>query len=364
MDNLSFLAQVSTGNGLALNILESSLDFYQKTGLAWDRMWDLVVNPTQPLWIAALAIAKFIFGFSLFFYTYLMMARLGIITSTKQILDQMPLPLTVAFLFAGNGTLLSAFVLGIRQIFLYFIVMALQIQIAGISVNQSLQNIESTAIVNNRARIIFADCMSLTGRELNDCVNDPQKISQAQELLNGSQGILGGNVLQSILGVVTAGGQAVASAPTAFIANAVSTVFGSVWLAIIQIILLVIQFVFINIIEATCFLTAIAAPIFLGFSLFTPNAPIFVLWLTGFMGLYFVQLSYVFLIGLYGLVVSQLDQAGVPVGTVVLDIAFLFYVSIFSPAVALGISVGGGIKLYEQVSSSIEKTFSLIIASL
>lgn len=364
MDNLSFLAQVSTGNALALNILESSLEFYQKTGLAWDRMWDLVVNPTQPLWIASLAIAKFIFGFSLFFYTYLTVLRLGIITSTKQLLDQMPLPLTVAFLFAGNGTLLSALVLGIREIFLYFIIMTLQIQIAGISVNQSLQNIQSTAIANNRARIIFADCMPLTGRDLNDCVNDPQKISQAEELLNGSPGILGGNVLQSILGVVTAGASAVASAPTAFIANAISTVFGSIWLAIIQIILLLIQFIFINIIEATSFLTAIAAPIFLGFSLFTPNAPIFVLWLTGFMGLYFVQLSYVFLIGLYGLVVSQLDQAGVPVGTVILDTAFLLYVSIFSPTVALAISVGGGIQLYERVSSNVEKIASLMIATL
>ena len=97
MNNLSSLAQVSTGNGLALNILESSLEFYQKTGLAWDRMWDLVVNPTQPLWIAALAIAKFIFGFSLLFYTYITVAKIGIVTSTKQLLDQMPLPLTVRY---------------------------------------------------------------------------------------------------------------------------------------------------------------------------------------------------------------------------------------------------------------------------
>ena len=363
-NNLTLFAQVATGNELSLNILESSLNFYQETGLAWDRVWDLVANPTQPLWVAAVAIGRFIFGFSLLFYTYIKISEMGTVTSTRQVLDQIPLPLFVAFMFAGSGQLLSALVLGLREIFQYFIVLALQIQIAGISVNQALQDIQSTAIANNRARIIFSDCLTQTGLQLNDCVNDPAKIEQAQQLLGGSGNILGGNVLQAILNAVTSGGSTVIDGATAFAASALSTVFGSIWLSIIQVILLVIQHLFINLIEATALLTATSAPIFLGFSLFTANAPIFSLWLASFIGLYFVQLSYVFLIGFYGVVVSQLDQAGVQVGTVVLDIAFLFYVSVFSPAVAIGISIGGGIKLYEQVASNVEKTVSFVIATL
>ncbi|MCC0175844.1 hypothetical protein I4641_02460 [Waterburya agarophytonicola K14] len=364
MSDLSLLAQVATGNELSLNILERSLNFYQETGAAWDRIWDLVVNPTQPLWVAAIAIAKFIFGFSLLFYTYVVLSRLSNITTSKPVLDQMPLPLTVAFLFAGNGLMLSNLVLGIREIFQYFIVLALQIQIAGISVNQALQDIQSTAIANNRARVIFADCLSQTGLQLNDCVNDPVKIEQAQELLNGSGNILNGNALEAILNAVVSAGTTIIDGATAFIGSAVSTVLATPMIVFIQIILLVIQHAFINLVEATALLTAISAPIFLGFSLYTSNAPIFALWLTSFMGLYFIQLSYVFLIGFYGIVISQLDQAGVAVGTIVLDIAFLFYVALFAPIVAVGISLGGGVKLYEQIASNIERAATLIIATL
>lgn len=364
MSDLSLLAQVATGNELSLNILERSLNFYQETGVAWDRIWDLVVNPTQPLWVAAIAIAKFIFGFSLLFYTYIVLNRLSNIATSRPILEQMPLPLTVAFLFAGNGLLLSNLVLGIREIFQYFIVLALQIQIAGISVNEALQKIQSNAIANNRARVIFADCLSQTGLQLNECVNDPVKIQQAQELLNGSQELFDGNALEAILNAVAAAATTVIDGATAFIGSAVSTVLATPMMVFIQIILLVIQHAFINLVEATALLTGISAPIFLAFSLYTANAPIFALWLTSFMGLYFVQLSYVFLIGFYGIVISQLDQAGVAVGTIVLDLAFLFYVAIFSPIVAIAISLGGGLKLYEQVATNVEKAATLILATL
>jgi hypothetical protein len=360
---IDLFAQVASGNELSLNILESSLNFYRETGAAWDRMWDLVVNPTQPLWVAAVAIAKLIFGFSLLIYAYLIYTRLDTIVSSRQILDQMPLPLTLVFLIAGNGGFLANLVLGIREVFQYFIVLALQIQIAGISVNEAIQRIQSTGIANNRARIIFADCLSQTGLQLTECVNDPVKISQAQELLNGAGNLLFGNALQAILSAVSSGGQTVVAGATAFIGSAISTVLATPVMLLIQIILLVIQHVFINLVEATTLLTAISAPIFLAFSLLSANAPILVLWITSFIGLYFVQLSYVFLIGLYAAVISQLDQAGVAVGTIVLDLAFLFFISIFSPIIAVLISLGGGIKLYEQLSSNAIKLTTFVLSA-
>ncbi|MEL6930709.1 MAG: hypothetical protein AAFO95_19055 [Cyanobacteria bacterium J06600_6] len=364
MISLNLIAQVATGNELSRNILEVSLNFYQETGAAWDRIWNLVVNPTQPLWVASIAIAKFIFGFSLLFYTYIVLNRLSNISTSRPILEQMPLPLTVAFLFSGNGIFLANLVRGIREVFLYFNVLALQIQIAGLSVNQAIQNIQSNGIANNRVRVIFADCLSQTGLELNDCVNDPVKIQQAQDLLNGSSGLFNGNALQAILSAVSAGASTVIDGATAFIGSAISTILASPMIVFIQIILLVIQHAFINLVEATALLTGISAPIFLGFSLFTANAPIFALWLTTFIGLYFIQLSYIFLIGFYAVIISQLDQAGVAVGTIVLDISFLFYVALFAPVVAVGISLGGGVKLFEQISSNITKAANFIISAL
>jgi hypothetical protein len=358
--NLIF-AQVATGNELSLNILENSLEFFQQTGLAWDRLWDLVVNFTQPLWVASAAIGKFIFGFSLLFYAYFSFSKL---VSPEQLLEKIPLPLSVAMLFSGNGLLLSQLVLGIREIFQYFMVLALQIQIAGNSINRTLQKIQSTSIANNRARVIFADCLSQTGLQLNECVNDPAKIDQAQQLLNGTESIFGGNALEAILNAVTSGGQTVVDGATAFLGSAVATVLATPMIAFIQVVLLVIQYTFINLLEAMALFTGISAPIFLAFSLFTANAPIFVLWLTSFIGLYFAQLGYIFLIGFYAAVISNLDQAGVPVGTIILDIAFLFYVAIFSPLVATGVAIGGGIKLYEQVVSNAKQILLFLASSL
>ncbi len=356
-------AQVASGNALSLNILESSLNFYRETGAAWDRMWELIINPTQPLWVAAVGIAKLIFGFSLLIYCYLVYSRLDSIVSSRQIVDQMPLPLILVFLIAGNGGFLANLILGIRGIFQYFIVLTLQTQIAGLSVNDTIQRIQSTGIANNRVRVIFSDCLSQTGLQLTECVNDPVKIAQAQELLNGSGNLLGGNALEVILNAITSGGQTVIAGATAFIGSAISTVVATPFIAIIQIILLVIQHVFINLVEATALLTGISAPIFLSISLLSANAPILVLWITSFIGLYFVQLSYLFLIGLYAVVISQLDQAGVAVGTIVLDIAFLFYISIFSPVVAILISLGGGIKLYEQLMSNTMRLTTLVLSA-
>lgn len=220
------------------------------------------------------------------------------------------------------------------------------------------------AIANNRVRVIFADCLSQTGLQLNECVNDPVKVQQAQELLNGSGNLFNGNAVEAILNAIAGAGTAIVDGATAFIASAVSTVLATPIIIFIQIILLIVQHAFINIVEATALLTGISAPIFLGFSLFTSNAPLFTLWLTNFIGLYFIQLSYVFLISFYAIIISQLDQAGVAVGTIILDIAFLFYTAIFAPVVSVLISLGGGLKLYEQIASNVEKGFTLILANI
>lgn len=357
-------AQVATGNELSLETLQSSLELFKFTGQEWDRIWDLTVNPTQPLWVASVNIARLILGFSLLFYAYLILSHIDRLASPKMILDRMPLPLLVAFLFAGNGTLLSALVLGIRAIFQGFGVLILQIQIAGVSVNQALTRIQSTGIANNRARVIFADCLSQTGIELTDCLQDPVKIQQAEQLLaNQPQELLSGNVLETILDIVTAVPDAIINGATSFIGSTVATIFGTPAFALIGLILLGLQYAFINIVESTLVLSAISAPVFLAFSLFTLNAPLFYLWLTSFIGLYFTQLGYIALVGVYALLLSQLDRAGVPLGSIVTDFVFLLFLAIFAPVVASGIALGGGVKLYEQLSSNAIKAAGFILSA-
>ena len=346
-------AQVKTGNELSLETLEKSLQLFEFTGREWDRIWDLVVNPTQPLWVASVDVSRLILGLSLFFFAYDIISKIDGYTTPKAIVDRIPLPLTVSLFFAGNGSLLSLLVLGLRAIFQGFGVIILQIQLNGVSINQAIGRIQSTGIANNRARVIFADCLSKTGIEFTNCLQDPEKIRQAEQLLNSqSYNLLSGNVLETIINIVTAVPDTIVNAGTSFVGSTIATIFGTPAFALISLILLGFQYVFINIIEATAILSAISAPVFLSFSLFTSNAPLFFLWLTTFSGLYFTQLGYIALVGVYALLVSQLEQAGVPLGSIITDFVFLLFLAIFAPIVAVGIAMGGGIKLYEQLSSN------------
>ncbi len=349
-------AQVGLGNEFASETVQDSLNLFIGTGDAWDRLWELVVEPTQPIWIAAIAIAKLIFGFSLFFYLYISIQNSGNDLSPRVFLDILPLPLLIGFLLAGDGLFLAGVVRGLRAIFQFFIEDALRIQIAGLSISDAIRMIQNTAVANTRARAIFTECVPMSGAQLMDCVQDPTKIDQTRQLLDlpPPPGILSGSVPEGVLNTLGNAVGAIANPPTAvsFVAKAISTVVTGGWLFIVQTILLAIQFVFINIVEAAALLTAISAPIFVSFSLFTIQAPLFYLWLVNFIGLYFLQLAYISLVGFYALIACQLDQAGIPVGTIMLDLGFLFFIAIFAPGLAAVIARGGGVLLYSQLSSN------------
>ena len=289
--------------------------------------------------------------FRYFFFSFVLYRNLDNIPSARQIVDDLPLPLLLGFLLSGNGQLLAILVLGLRDLFLSLLVTALRIQIAGISVNEAIQKIQNTAIANNRARIIFVDCLDKTGTQLTECVSDPVKIAQAQEMLGSLGNIFDGNALEAILNAVSPA--SISAGATAFVASAIATVIATPIIAIIQVVVLVIQWAFINLVEAALLLTAISAPIFLAFSLFTKSAPLFVLWLTNYLSLFFVQLGYVAIVGFIASVISLAEQAGQAIGSIITDLAFLFFVAIFAPGLAIAIATGGGILLYLQIQTNL-----------
>jgi hypothetical protein len=246
--------------------------------------------------------------------------------------------------------LLSALVFTIREVFQYFMVLALRIQIAGASINETLLEISNTAIANNRVRIIYADCFDKFGDSLTECVSDPVKREQAEQLANGMGSLLNGNAVEAMLGAISPDN--VSAGATPFLASAITTVLATPFIAFCQIILTIWQYIFINMVEATAALTAIAAPVFLSYSLFTRSAPLFAFWVITFSSLFFMQLAYIVLIGFNAAVVSMLDGAGVPVGSIVSDLAFLAFLALGAPFIAHQIAKGGGEHLYQQFQSN------------
>lgn len=69
-------------------------------------------------------------------------------------------------------------------------------------------------------------------------------------------------------------------------------------------------------------------------------------WATGFLSLFGVQLGYNIIVGLAAVV---LVNSGAELAS---DVAFLFFISIFAPGLALLIAGGGGIALYNGIAGN------------
>ena len=104
---------------------------------------------------------------------------------------------------------------------------------------------------------------------------------------------------------------------------------------IIRLILRSVQWAFVNILEAALLLTALFGPIAMGLSLLPLQGKPIWAWLIGFMSLFGVQLGYNIVVGLVAVVIVKSDAE------LVTDIAFLFFLAVFSPILAVLIAKGG-----------------------
>jgi hypothetical protein len=117
---------------------------------------------------------------------------------------------------------------------------------------------------------------------------------------------------------------------------------------IIRFILYALQWGFVNILEAALLLTALFAPISLGLSLLPLQGRPIWAWLTGFITLFGIQLGYNIVVGLTAVVLVKSGAA------LVSDVAFLFFLSIFAPGLAILVAGGGGVALYNGISSNVK----------
>ena len=231
----------------------------------------------------------------------------------------------------------------------------LEITLADISISEALQRLQVTNVANARAREIFADCINKTGLELKECLSDPVKIAQAEQILQSlseRENPLNGNLLQSIVD---------ASGSIADLAGqAVTTIVTSAFVAPVQTILIALQWTFVNGVEIALFLTAMFAPIALGLSMIPSAGPSIIAWVTGFIGLFLTQLGYVIVVGVAASIISLTEEQGQAIGTIIPDIAFLLFLSIAAPIIAGLIAKAGGTALFNGISRSATTAVRLI----
>jgi len=123
-------------------------------------------------------------------------------------------------------------------------------------------------------------------------------------------------------------------------------VFRSTILPIIRLILRSLQWAFVNILEASYLLTALFGLLGMGLSLLPVQGKPIWAWLIGFISLFGVQLGYNIVVGLVAVVIVKSDAE------LVTDIAFLFFLAVLSPVLAVLIAKGGGTALYSAIANS------------
>lgn len=344
-NNFYSLAQQNPiGNEYAQFILESSNNLTKNTAESWDRIWDITLNPSEPLWQALVYIGAFIAGVSLIYLAATESELLLKTSSWSRLIYNLRLPLFIFVLLAGHGFFLSGIVRYIRDVAYSLLIQVLDFTFAGISISEALQKIQNTNVANARAREIFAECVDKTGLALNDCISDPAKTQQATELLqmlggaNGQTAPLDGNLL-------TQTGN--------FLLGSLTGVIAFPFLNLITVVLIGLQWAFVNGIEVSLLLTGLFAPIALGFSMIPSAGPTIVSWFSGYVALFLMQLGYVMVVGFTANVIALTEQAGQPIGSTITDIAFLIFISIIAPILAVKISKAGGAALFDGISRTV-----------
>lgn len=351
MLDINFLfAQLSIGNDNALQIINNSLELSTQTIESWQELWDLIIDVNQPLWLALCDIGNFIATLSLI---YVLLNQLSNRNNTiADFIDLVKFILFFVLMSANNGYYLIGIILYIRNLGLYWNIQVLQMTFAGVSISQAIAKVQNTSVANSRVRQIFNDCVNLTGTNLAQCIQDPNKQEQVAQL---SQSFavepLNGSALEMIFNSLTSG---------------LSLTINVIAINIMQLILNCLQWCFVNTIEASLLLSAIYAPIALALTLSPFGERNILKWSANYFTLILMNLGYVILIGIIAIVLTLVDRDFVQLGSTNVDIAFLLFISIFAPIIAVKTSESVGSSIYDSLGSGQKQllTASVAIATL
>jgi len=337
--------EAANGNEGAQGVLQNSLNISQGTFESWNRIWDLTVSTESTLWQSLADLGAFLAAMSIV-YLAIKEANANSLTYRRLVtISQMPL--AVIFFLAGNAKFLVDIVRAIRAIALFWLRNILELSLADISISEALQKLQNTNVANGRAREIFSECLELTGTQLQDCIQDPVKVQQAQQIFNtlnsGNAAPIEGNILQRVVGGIVEG--------------AVNLAFDET-IGLIQIFLGLLQWAFLNGIEAALILTALFAPIALGFSMMPSAGPTIFKWFSGYIALFLAQLGYVIIIGFTALVLALSENSSQSFGTLISDFGFLLFLALVAPIMAMAVSKGMGEGIFSALSRSTQAGLS------
>lgn len=337
--------------GQALDTLENSLDLSQKTVESWGSVWAQTIYDYQQsgLWIALVELGLTFAALSVVYLAFTEGKPILERQSWSQLATLFIWPIVVAIFLANNGALLAQSVKFVHLFGLSQIEKVQQTQVAGMTIRNALETITITDAAYEQIQVLVDECSGKQGSELPECLRANQEaieqiVAEAEakkgESLNTLRNFVG--QLGTTIGLVTDPQELTAA------------IFRHVTFPIIRALLSAIQWAYINMLEAALLITATFAPVAMGLTLLPlQGRPIFA-WLIGFISLLGIQLGYSIVVGLAAIVIVHSG------GELLTDVAFLFFLSVFAPALAVLVIGFGGLSVYRAIAGNTKAIVDLL----
>ena len=330
------LAQTTTGQ--TLEILENAFYLTQNTVDAWSSLWQQAIFDPQNsyFWIGLVTLGLILGTISVLYVAVVDGKTIIEKQDWAELAKMLIWPFVIIIFLSNNGVLLAETVKTIRLIGQTQIQNITEIQIAGLTFQKALEQITISNAAKEQIESVINECSGKQGQELVDCLSKNQStvediINEAEQQNNGSLESLS-EFVQNLWNTLTNAGD----------------FFRNTLVPIIRAILAAVQWAFVNILEAALLLDAALAPIAMGLSLLPLQGRPIIAWLISFAALLNIQLCYNIIIGLTAVVIVHSH------GELFTDIAFLFFLAIFAPALAVRLSSGGGKALYQGIASGVK----------
>ena len=332
----------------ATELLEKGINTSNSISDSWDAQWLIVFQ--SPLYTSINQLALIVAVGALIFFVMKWVYSAVHDGDYSSPIRDLIWPIVVVTFLSNNALLLAQSTIALRGVIHETSQSVLDVTLLDVSLKQAVRAGIARGVVTSEVSAQVSQCQGMVGQDQIDCLQ--QAKAQVEDTLSQYESKWNipvppglGLLVQGIAGAVQTASQEnnVGSGAVYGTLGFLGGFFGGAFTSITQSLLLAFQWAFANTLEITMLLTGLLGPIAMAASLLPfPGKPIFA-WLVTFVSFGMAQISYNIIIGLAATVMINSD--------VVDTNGFLVIIALLAPALALGLSAGGGMTIFNIILS-------------
>ncbi|AUT04651.1 hypothetical protein CLI64_29805 (plasmid) [Nostoc sp. CENA543] len=302
---------------------------------AFEQDWKDLATGTSPIYIAVVSVSMLIAIVLVSFWSLGWYRQISDEGFSHNVVSEMAFPLLVIIMLSNNGVMLANTSLALRNVTVNLNSSILSITRNGITLKDAIRsvNTDQAFIAAVQSRIAECDIIA-TPEERQQCIDKKIKIAKEQaEATKKDRGIAGIPVTWNP-------------------AEVTGEIINKVVQGAIFIILSGLAAGFQYILQLSFLLVVYVAPIFLVLSLLPVGAKPIYAWLSGWLGLTLVLISYSIIVGIVaGSIVNQPSSS---------HLQMQLLQAIFSPVLAVAIGTGGAMSVFKAFTSGVNFSLSVL----